>query len=141
MASARCRAACRTVALVIDKSTHLLASVAVLEEIVLENLAECITARTIDSSQKAAQGRAMGQLVAAKECHEWMRKWSEPVKERFECGLATHGIAKQDGDKVQHVEGAGSSTGEAHALADRIKIALLCEIPSQHDDFGEPGRN
>jgi hypothetical protein len=130
-----------TVALAIYEAAQLLASAAVLEEIVLENLAERITARTIDSGQKATEGGSMWQLVATKECHEWTCKRGKPVKEGFEGGLATHRIAEQDGDEIQYLEGAGPSTGEAHPLSDRIEIPLLQEMPGEHHNFGEPRRN
>jgi len=129
------------VALAVQEAAELLASETVLEKVVLENLAEGITARNIDSGQKARECGSMRQLLATKERHKWTRKRGEPIKESFEGGLATDGIAKQDGDKVEHVEGAGTPTSEAHALADRIEIALLREIPGAQHDFGEPGRN
>jgi hypothetical protein len=83
----------------------------------------------------------MRRLVAPEERHKRLGKRGKPLKEGFERWLTTDRVAEQDGDKVQHVEGAGATTGETHALADRVEMALLGKVASEQDDFGKPGRN
>lgn len=129
------------VALAVQEAAELLASEPVLEKVVQEELAEGLEARSINSGQKARECGPMRQLVAIKERHKWTCKRGETFKEGLEGGLATDGIAEQEGDKVEHVEGAGPPTSEAHALADSIEIVLLREIAGKQYDFGEPGRN
>jgi hypothetical protein len=54
----------------IQESTHLLIDAAVVEQVILKNLAERVTARTINSGQKARECGPMWQLIATKERHK-----------------------------------------------------------------------
>jgi hypothetical protein len=99
-------------AVVIQKAAEVLACATVLDQIVLEELKERITARATNSGQEATDRGPMRQLLAAKERHK-MCKRGEPVKSGFEGG-----------------------SDHEHLCAGLFRVARNGEIPAREHDAG-----
>ncbi len=110
-------------------------------EVVVKLLAQGVQAGTVDVRQKAAEGGAVGQLVAPEERHEGIGEGAEALEEGLESRLAAEGIAKQDGDEVDHVIGASATAAEVDLLGNGVKDAALRELTNQQDQFSEPRWN
>src|SRR3712207_2844547 len=129
------------VPLMVNEPTEELSRQAMRAEVVVELLAQGIKAGTVDVGKEAAEGGAVGQLVAPEERHEGVGEGAQALEEGLEGRLAAEGIAEQDGDEVDHVIGASSTATEVDVLGNGFQDAALREVTNQQDQFSEPGRD
>ena len=129
----------QAVALMVNESTEELSRHAMRAEVVVELLAQRLQARLVDVGQEAAEGGAMGQLVASEERHERSSEWAQAIKEGLDSGLTAERIAEQDRDEVDDVVVAGATSAESDLLGNGIKDAALSEMADQQDQFSKPG--
>ena len=123
----------------VKESAEVVSRQAMLAEVMVELLAQGLQAGQVDVGQEAAEGGAVGQLVARKECHEWVGERAQAIEECFEGGLSAERITEQDSDKVDNVILSSATTGQADMLRNGRKDAAPSEMASQQDQFSEPG--
>ncbi|MDP9316955.1 MAG: hypothetical protein M3R24_39885 [Chloroflexota bacterium] len=102
-------------------------------EVMGKLLAQALQARRVDVHEEAAEGGAVGQLVAPEERHEGAGERLQTVKEGLEGRLTAERIAKQDGDKIDDVVVTSAPAGEAHVLVEGVKHTALREMAGQED--------
>jgi hypothetical protein len=103
----------QALAAAIEEAAQVLVRESMLEEVVLKDLPERLETRAIDCCEEAAQAGSMRKLLPTKEGHKRVGKWGEPVKDGRDGRLATDGVAQQERDEVNHINGCASATVNA----------------------------
>src|SRR6266516_255303 len=92
------------------------------------------------SHQKARERRAGWQPLTLKQRHEGDGKGLQPLVEGFQRAFTADGIAKEDGEKVDHLILSEASSPKAHALTELRQDALLAQMLNDQHDFAKPRR-
>ena len=100
-----------------------------------------VPAGLIESGKKAGQGRAMGQLITAKQGHEQLGKRGEPFVESLQGWFAGHRLADQHRDKIDEIIGAKVCASEPHLFLDRFQDACVSEPKRKGCHFPQKGRH
>ncbi len=129
------------VAVAIKQTAEGVRGEAVLANSVFEQLMQGVEACRINVGQKAAEGRAVRQALASEEGHEGSGKGCQTLEKRLQSGLATGGIAKQNGDKVDDVVVTCASTGQPHLGIDGLEQATLGKTTRQENHLRKPRGN
>jgi hypothetical protein len=80
-------------------------------------------------------------MSSLKQGHEWLGKRLKSVKEGLQGALATGGIPKQNGHKVNDLIIAKSATGQSHLSRNSLENSLFPKASSDNDDFSKPSGN
>jgi len=81
------------------------------------------------AGQKARERRARGQSLALEQGHEGLRKREELLVKLLQGAFTTDGVAKEDGEKVNHLvvpKAAASKAHEAQVMASRTPRLRRC---------------
>jgi hypothetical protein len=109
------------VAVAIEQTAEGVRGEAVQANSVFEQLTQGVEAGRINVGQKAAEGRAVPSALASEEGHEGSGKGCQTLEKRLQGGLATGGIAKQNGHKVDDVVVTCASTGQPYLGGDGLE--------------------
>src|SRR6266536_369730 len=91
------------------------------------------------SGQKAREGRTGRQAISSEERHEGCRKGMQALVERFERSFTAHGVAEEDGHKIDHLIAPEPTPCEAHALGDLCQHTHASKISSDDHRLPKPG--
>jgi hypothetical protein len=128
-------------AVAIKQTTKRVRGEGVLADRVFEQLTQGVEACRINIGQKAAEGRAVGEAIASEESHEGSCKGCQALEKRLQSRLATGGIAKQNGDKVDDVVMTCPSTGQPYLGIDGLEQATLGKMTRQEHHLRKPRGN
>ena len=120
----------QAVAGMVKEFAEVVSGKAMLAVVLVKLLTQGLQAGRVDVGQEAAEGGAVGQLVAPKERHKRGGEGAQAVEEGFEGGLSAERIPEQDSDKVDDVILASATTGQVDLLRNGRKDAAPSQIPT-----------
>jgi hypothetical protein len=90
------------------------------------------------AGQKARERRAAGQFLAFEQGHEGLRKREELLVKLLQGAFTTDGVAKEDGEKVNHLVVPKAAASKAHLRGDGVEDAALTKMLDNEHDFPQP---
>jgi hypothetical protein len=95
------------------------------QHILLKARSQSFYGDLIKGGEKPRKRRAVGQVIATKQSHEWFSKRHHSVVKGQQCGLTRKSVANEYRDEIDHVVVTKASAGETHLLDDSFEDALM----------------
>jgi len=109
-------------------------------QVTLEEGSHGFDTHVIKGRQKATERAAMREMIASKEGHKSRGKGVHTLIERLQSGFAAERIAKEHGQKINHLIPSHPTTGKLDLLLKGVKQSQAGEKGSHDGNFPKPGR-